>query len=103
MNQGNFSAEDQQMSIDVVSRILRQTFSVLFSRLAELERLEQTQAVKDQIVITKVRLDVLGRIEVELLTKVREMHSGSMSAQELMETERRILESFTACILEGIK
>ena len=103
MNQGNFSAEDQQTSIDVVSRILRQSFSALFNRLAELERLEQTQAVRDQVVVTKLRLDVLGRLEVELLTKVREMYSGSMSPQEQREAERRILENFMACILEGIK
>lgn len=108
MSEKPFSTEPQQYAIDVAIGSVREACVPLVEKMAELEQLEQTDKISDTIVMIKLRLDVLAKVELKLLAPLREEYAfiersiGQLQPGELSEMQNNRQSAFVRSLMQGL-
>lgn len=108
MSEKPFSTEPQQYAIDVAIGSVSEACVPLVEKMAELEQLEQTDRISEAIVMIKLRLDVLAKVELKLLAPLREEYAfiersvGQLQPGELSEMQNNRQSAFVRSIMQGV-
>lgn len=108
MSERPFSTELQQYAIDVAIGSVREACVPLVEKMVELEQLEQTDKIDDTIVMIKLRLDVLAKVEHQLLAPLREEYAciersaGQLQPGEISAMQNNRQSAFVRSIMQGL-
>lgn len=104
MENSSFSTEREQYAVGVVRDALKNVYAPLFDKMKELESLQKTEDVLNALLVIKLRLDALGKIEMNLLAPLQEEYSfieksvGELQPGELTniieERNKKLVSSF---------
>ena|SRR5690606_3220208 len=67
MTESKFSTECEQYTVNVVIDAIRNAYSHIIEKIQELEKLENAEGINGKIAILKLRLDLLLKVENNLL------------------------------------
>jgi len=76
MTVNSFSTEAQTIAVGLVSDAIKQSYIPLFDKLKELESHTPDEETSSKIDIVKIRLDVLFKVEMNLLIKIQEEYTS---------------------------
>jgi len=71
----SFSTETQKIAIDLARDAIKLAFIPLFEKLKELEAIDADEEVSKQIVLVKIRLDTLWKVQENLLSPIHEEYT----------------------------
>ena len=108
MTMNSFNTEAQTIAIGLVSDAIKQSFIPLFDKLKELESRDIDEETSSKIDIIKIRLDVLFKVEMNLLTKIQEEYKslgqnpGDFGPGVLFKTIEDRNEKFIESVMQGL-